>query len=313
MNRYWASKLTYIRPAPSSGQQPGSGRDRPGSPVPGSSRPPLVVPASYDPGHRRAGQAERAADRRRRVPGCVGGQDRPVTIPPRGTHPAGSQRAAFPLGQPAPDAVRDPVADGVVQARLADRARRADLPRGPGRLAAARGRTRPGRRRGTQPAPASAQQNAPGQPGCGAAAGGPSPCGRGDPRPPGGGEGGQVGYLQAAGRELLGEPPRVPAGCLAGALAHHGVRQRPGDRQPPDRLAGDAQPPRELRGGQEVCGVLRFGRRGPSRWRDERRGQGPGQCLQQLGRDRAGSGVSWWVFSVLGCMVGSCAGALPPG
>ena len=214
-----------------------------------------------------------------------------------GAHPAGLQRAAFPFGQPAPDAVGDPVADGVVQARLADRARRADLPRGPGRLAAAGKEHAPGRCRGTQPAPASAQQNAPEQPGCGAAAGGPSPCGRGDPRPPGGGEGGQVGYLQAAGREILSEPPRVAAGRFAGAVAHHGVRQRPGDRQPPDRLPGDAQPPRELRGGQEVRRFLRFRFRwrGPSWWRDERRGQGPGQCLQQLGRD-------WRVGVVVGCL-----------
>ena len=76
--------------------------------------------------------AERAADRRRRVPGRFGGQDRPVALLPRGTHPAGPQRAAFPFGQPAPDPVHDPVGDGVVQARLADRARRADLPRRPG-------------------------------------------------------------------------------------------------------------------------------------------------------------------------------------
>ena len=54
-----------------------------------------------------------------------------------GAYPAGPQRAAFPLGQPAPDAVGDPVGDGVVQARLADRARRADLPGRPGRLTAA--------------------------------------------------------------------------------------------------------------------------------------------------------------------------------
>jgi hypothetical protein len=57
-----------------------------------------------------AGQAERPADRRRRIPGCLGGQERPVTIP---------------------------VGDGVVQARLAGRAPRADLQRGFGRLAAA--------------------------------------------------------------------------------------------------------------------------------------------------------------------------------
>jgi hypothetical protein len=79
--------------------------------------PPVRV-AGQDPGHRRAGQAERPADRRRRIPGRLGGQDRPVTLPPRGAHPAGPQGAAFPLGQPAPDAIGDPVADGVVQARI---------------------------------------------------------------------------------------------------------------------------------------------------------------------------------------------------
>ena len=86
--------------------------------------------------------------------------------------------------------------------------------------------------------------------------------GRGDPRPPLGGEGGQVGHVQAAGRELISEPPGEPAGRLAGAAAHHGVRQRPGDGQPPHRLAGDAQPPGELRGGQEVRGGFRAGRLG---------------------------------------------------
>ena len=50
----------------------------------------------------------------------------------------------------------------------------------------------------------------------------------------------------------------IAAGGLAGAVAHHGVRQRPGDRQPPDRLPGDSQPLRELRGGQEVRGAPPF-------------------------------------------------------
>ena len=113
-----------------------------------------------------------------------------------------------------------------------------------------------------------------------------SPCGRGDPRPPGGSERRQVGHLQAAGRELLGEPPRVAAGSFTGAAAYHGVRQRPGDRQPPNCLPGDAQSLRELGGGQEVRDIFRFDLRGAPRWRDKCRGQGPGQCLQQLGRDR---------------------------
>jgi len=54
------------------------------------------------------------------------------------------------------------------------------------------------------------------------------------------------------------------------------VRQRPGDGQPPYRLAGDAEPLRELPGGQEIGGVLNFDRRRGPRWRDERLGQGPG-------------------------------------
>ena len=64
------------------------------------------------------------------------------------------------------------------------------------------------------------------------------------------------------------------------------MRQRPGDRQPPYCLAGYSETLRELRGGQEVRGVLNFGRFREARWRDERRGQGPGQCLQQFGWDR---------------------------
>jgi hypothetical protein len=70
-------------------------------------------------------------------------------------------------------------------------------------------------------------------------------------------------------------------------------KQRAGDRQPPDRLPGDRQPPRQLRGGQEVRGLLRFRWRGPPWRRDERRGQGPGHCLQKLSRD-------WRVRAVVG-------------
>jgi len=90
----------------------------------------------HDSGHRGTGQAERAADRRRRIPGCVGGQDRPVAFSPLGLDPLRLQRAAFPLSLPAPDAGRDPVAQRVLQTWLADRAPRAHLPCGPGRLAA---------------------------------------------------------------------------------------------------------------------------------------------------------------------------------
>jgi hypothetical protein len=177
-----------------------------------------------------------------------------------------------PFGQPAPDAVCDPVAEGVLQARLTDRALRTNLPRGAGRLAAlgieqikvgavarslqppARGETR----RGSQIAvPRQAARHR---------------AGRGYPRPPGSGESGQVGDLQAAGRELLGEPPGIPAGGLAGAAAHHGVRQRPGNGQPPYCLAGDTEPLRELPSGQEIGAVLNFDRNRGSRWGDERCG-----------------------------------------
>jgi hypothetical protein len=58
-----------------------------------------------------------------------------------------------------------------------------------------------------------------------------------------------------------------------------------GCRQPPHRLAGHSQPGRELRRGQEVRGLARGDGLGPAAWRDERRRQGPGHFLQQLGRD----------------------------
>ena len=80
---------------------------------------------------RTTGRSPPPCTRPRRRPGSPGHD-------PAARHaPSGPQRAAFPFGQPAPDAVDDPVGDGVVQARLPDRARRADLPRGPGGLAAA--------------------------------------------------------------------------------------------------------------------------------------------------------------------------------
>ena len=99
--------------------------------------PPPVRAAGQDPVHRGAGQAERPADRCLAVPGGSRRRDRLIACPPGRAGAAGPQRPAVPFGQPAPDAVGDPVTQGVVQARLADRAPRADPPRGLGRLAAA--------------------------------------------------------------------------------------------------------------------------------------------------------------------------------
>ena len=177
---------------------------------------------------------------------------------------------------------------GVVQARLPDRAppRRSAAQARPTRRG--RGRTHSGRCRGTQPAPASAQQNAREQPGCGAAAGGPSPCGRGDPRPPGGGEGGQVGYLQAAGRELVGEPPRDSGGWSCGRLGTPrcaaAPRRSPAAGPSPGRFPAAARAARRSGSPRRLSSVS--GGAGARGRRDERRGQGPGHCLQQLGRDR---------------------------
>ena len=211
---------------------------------------------------------------------------------------AGPQCAAFPFGQAAPDAVGDPVADGVVQARLPDRAsprrsaaRARPTRRGPGRTLQAR-------RRGTQPASRQRGQR-PGWRSGGAVPrrAGRHRDGRGDPRPPGGGEGGQVGHLQAAGREVVGEPPREPAGGLPVAPAHHGVRQRarrsPAAGPSPGRLP--AAPRAALRSGSpraSVPGRFRLAGR-----RDERCRQGPGHCFQQLGRDRGDRGsLSCWAI-----------------
>ena len=74
----------------------------------GSSWPPRVVLAVHDPGDRGTGQAERAADRRRRIPGCVGGQDRPVRSRRSDCIQSGLQRAAFPSVSPPqmPDVIR---------------------------------------------------------------------------------------------------------------------------------------------------------------------------------------------------------------
>ena len=184
----------------------------------------------------------------------------------------------------------------------ADRTWCAHLPRRPGRLAAlgieqvevsavarrllppARGETRWG------------------QPGCCTAADTLSRSGRGDPRPPGGGERGQVGCLQAAGRELVGESSRIPAGGLAGTAAYHRVRQRPGDRQPPYRLPGDAEPLRKLPAVRKSAVSSVSVNREP-RWRDERAAGARASAWSSSGG--TGRSVWWWVFCVLGFVMGS--------
>ncbi len=72
------------------------------------------------------------------------------------------------------------------------------------------------------------------------------------PGPPPGRELGQVAHVLAAGGEVIGEPPRVPAGRLPAPPAHHRARQHIRDSQPPDRLPGNPQPLRELPGRQEI-------------------------------------------------------------
>ena len=71
-------------------------------------------------------------------------------------------------------------------------------------------------------------------------------------------------------------------------------RQRAGDREPPDRLPGNAEPGGELRGGQEVR-LLHGGRFRLPGTRYEGRGQGPGDCFQQLTGtgSRASRSVGW--------------------
>jgi hypothetical protein len=90
-----------------------------------------------DSAHRRGRQAERPADRRLAVPGRGRGCDGRIPLPPGGARVAGPQDSAIPFGQAAPDTVHDPIAEGVVQALLSDRACRADPPGGLGRFAAA--------------------------------------------------------------------------------------------------------------------------------------------------------------------------------
>jgi hypothetical protein len=262
--------------------------------------------------HRRVGQAERPADRCLGVPGRRCRSDRRITLPPSGPQPTGLQRTAFPLGQPAPDAVGDPVGDGVIQARLADRARRADLPRGPGRFAAlgeeqvkvdtaARSQLPPARsktRRGSQAAV---------------------------PRRAGRHRAGVVTRARQAAAKAARSATSRPLAAKSSAN-RRGYRRvvlrapwhttvcgsGPGDRQPPDRLPGHSQPPGELRGGQEVRWLLLLGRVG---------GRGGGMSAAARARASASSSsvgtsgsVSWWVFTVLGCMVGSCvAGPCPLG
>src|SRR2546429_432939 len=85
------------------------------APAPGPARP-GSVPTGALRGAGGGGRPERPAAGAGRIPARLGGPDRPVAISPRGSYPAGLQRAAFPAGQPAPDAMNDPVGDGVVQA-----------------------------------------------------------------------------------------------------------------------------------------------------------------------------------------------------
>jgi hypothetical protein len=103
------------------------------------SRPPLPVRvAGQHPADRRRGQAERAADRRLGGPGGGRSYDRRIAFPLNGDSTEGLQGAAVPCSQSTPDAVYLSVADRVVQARLPDRASRADAPCRPRRLTAVR-------------------------------------------------------------------------------------------------------------------------------------------------------------------------------
>ena len=260
-------------------------------------------------------QAERAADRRLAVPGGGGRRDRLITLPPGGADAAGPQRAAVPFGQAAPDAVGDPVAEGVVQARL----------RGPGtpRRSAARarptrrgrGRTGRGRRRGTQPGTASR------------AGGGAGGAGAAVTRLAGRHRAGAVTrarhWAAKAARSATSRPLaanssanrrgyrrvvlRVPRHTTVCGSAPAIASRRTVSRETPSRRASCAAV-------RKSAASFRAGRLGLPWWRDQRRGQGPGHCLQQLGRDRGGAGGSvwWWVFAVLGCMVGSCRRVLAP-
>ena len=79
-------------------------------------------------------QAERPADGRQGASGGGRSRDRLITLLPGSGGVVNAQRAPVSFGQAAPDAVGDPVAERVVQARLPDRAPGADLP---GRLGTA--------------------------------------------------------------------------------------------------------------------------------------------------------------------------------
>ena len=186
------------------------------------------------------------------------------------------ERTAFPLGQPAPDAGRDPVAEGILQARLPHRARCAHLPRGPGRLAAL----------GVEHVEVSAVARS------------LLPPPRGETR-----WGSQVAVPRQAGRHRAGAVTRARQAAAKAArsatsrpLAANSSANRRGyrrvvlrvprhitvcgsvpamasrrtvSRETPSRCASCAAV-------RKSAGVLNFDRNRRPRWRDERRGQGPG-------------------------------------
>ena len=191
----------------------------------------------------------------------------------------------------------DPVAQGVVQARLADRASRADPPRGPGRLTAA----------GKEQVKVSAAARSPVPP----AAWGRGWRNRGTvTRLTGRHRGGAVTRARhwaanparsatsrplaanssanrRGNRRVVFRAPRQTTVCgSAPAIAS----RRTVSRETPSR-------PGKLRGGQEVRGLFRAGQLGLPWERDKRRGHGPGHCLQQLGRD---GGTGRWVRVLVG-------------
>ena len=212
---------------------------------------------------------------------------------PDGAGAAGPQLPAVPLGQSAPDARGDAIAEGVCQAWLADRTPRTDQPRRLGRLTAAgKEQAEVGPAARSQLTPAH-QQRALAQRDCSDAADWPSPWGRGDPHPPGGGEPGQAVRVQAAGRELIRGPPRerrvvirAPRHTTVCGSAPAIASRRTVSRETPSRAASCAA--------VRKSGSFTGWRFGLPRSRDEGRDQGPGDCFQQLGGNhgtRAGGSV----------------------